>query len=276
MPSARYIPPEAELVDDTDTLKLCLADLYATPAPAAIAIDLEGIDLCRHGKISIIQLYAHKSKTVWIIDVTTLKDDAFDEKDDRGYSLRGLLEDKDIKKVRLFCSCSFSRVDSIRLQVFFDVRNDSDALYKHYNVNLKGTYDLQVLELVLRRANGGGTAFLHGLAKTMSAFGVGSLEWDRVKQAGLKLFAPERGGSYQVFEERPLREEIIAYCAQDATSLLELEKAMIMSLSTYGSVHRNCVLVESAARVTESQSSWYNPYGRGKARANVNWIKYSL
>lgn len=114
MPSARYIPPEAELVDDTDTLKLCLADLYATPAPAAIAIDLEGIDLCRHGKISIIQLYAHKSKTVWIIDVTTLKDDAFDEKDDRGYSLRGLLEDKDIKKVRFSVLVLFlesSRVD---------------------------------------------------------------------------------------------------------------------------------------------------------------------
>jgi exonuclease 3'-5' domain-containing protein 1 len=101
--STRYITPEPALVDDSESLKACLADLYSTPSRSAIAVDLEGVDLGRTGKLSLMQLYAGgNSNTVWIVDVTTLGARAFDEMDERGNSLRGLLESEDIKKV---CMC---------------------------------------------------------------------------------------------------------------------------------------------------------------------------
>src|ERR1700754_1346009 len=98
MPSKRYITPETELVDDVDTLKECLSDLYTNPPRAAIAIDLEGVNLGRTGNLCIIQLYGSGSKTVWIVDVTTLGERAFEEKDEHGKNLRKMLEDENIKK----------------------------------------------------------------------------------------------------------------------------------------------------------------------------------
>jgi exonuclease 3'-5' domain-containing protein 1 len=87
------------LVNNSDSIQSCLADLYTTPSRAAFAIDLEGVDLCREGRLSTMQIYPDHSSFVWIVDVTTLKATAFDEKDDKGRNLRQLLEDKNIKKV---------------------------------------------------------------------------------------------------------------------------------------------------------------------------------
>lgn len=33
-------------------------------------------------------------------------------------------------------------------------------------------------------------------------------------EAGLKLFAPERGGSYVIFNKRPMPQSIVEYCSQ--------------------------------------------------------------
>jgi hypothetical protein len=87
------------LVNDSTSLRACLADLYTTPPRSAFAMDLEGVDLSRIGRLSTLQIYADRSSFVWIVDVTTLKATAFDEKDDKGRNLRRLLEDKNIKKV---------------------------------------------------------------------------------------------------------------------------------------------------------------------------------
>jgi exonuclease 3'-5' domain-containing protein 1 len=39
--------------------------------------------------------------------------------------------------------------------------------------------------------------------------------WLETKDRGRSLFVPDDGGSYEVFNERPLREEIRRYCVQD-------------------------------------------------------------
>ena len=39
-------------------------------------------------------------------------------------------------------------------------------------------------------------------------------KWNANKQAGRRLFAPELGGTYQVFNERPLSDAIIAYLCE--------------------------------------------------------------
>lgn len=89
------------LVDTVSLLHECLADVSPPELPPShsIAIDLEGVNLCRHGKLSIMQLMAANSSTVWLVDVTTLGSKAFEEADERGVSLRTVLEGTDIQKV---------------------------------------------------------------------------------------------------------------------------------------------------------------------------------
>jgi hypothetical protein len=107
-PSKYKEEAEVELVDDMNSIHECLADLYPngkprSPESGSVAVDLEGVNLGRTGRVSIMQVYASKSKKIWIVDITTLGKKAFDEKDKYGHSLKGMLEDKGIKKVTLFC-----------------------------------------------------------------------------------------------------------------------------------------------------------------------------
>ena len=91
------------LVDTSDSLRNCLSVINPLPlqAPVHIAVDLEGVKLCRDGRLSIIQLFVKGSDTVWLIDVTTLGNVAFDTVDEQGRSLRGFLEDPTVVKVSL-------------------------------------------------------------------------------------------------------------------------------------------------------------------------------
>jgi exonuclease 3'-5' domain-containing protein 1 len=90
------------LVDTTDVLHDCLSVIAPLPSPSSplpIAIDVEGINLCRDGRVCIIQLFVKGSDTVWLIDVTTLGNVAFTDVDDQGRSLRGFLQDTSVTKV---------------------------------------------------------------------------------------------------------------------------------------------------------------------------------
>jgi hypothetical protein len=101
---------EVKFVDETEGIHDCLASLYPTlndgearsPGSPSVAIDFQRANLGRGGQISIMQLYPADSNTIWIVDITnTLGEKAFDEKDEGGHSLRGMLEDKEVKKVNL-------------------------------------------------------------------------------------------------------------------------------------------------------------------------------
>ena len=56
---------------------------------------------------------------MYLIDITTLGRDAFNDVGSYRRSLRNILESSEI------------------LKVFFDIRNDSDALYSLYNVRVR-------------------------------------------------------------------------------------------------------------------------------------------
>lgn len=97
--------------------------------------------------------------------------------------------------------------------------------------------------------------------------GTNSREAMAIKSAGLNLFAPERGGSYEVFNKRPLAGEILAYAAQDVVLLFAIsEKIGARS-------QESKILRFSSARVTEIQSRNYIPNGRHKALAPTNWAR---
>lgn len=172
----------------------------------ALFVDLEGYDLCRHGRIALITIYASPLATTYLVDVTILGEASFTTEGDNlpGKTLKSLLEDKTVPKA------------------LFDCRNDSDALYNLYKVDMGGVIDLQLMELATRKRRQ--KAYVSGLARTIKDYGGLSpealAEWEEVKQYGKKIFDtedPEAAGL--AFEERPLDEKLIQYSIQDATLL---------------------------------------------------------
>ncbi|KIW35191.1 uncharacterized protein PV07_01904 [Cladophialophora immunda] len=157
-------------------------------------IDLEGVDLGRSGTIAIMQLLMPPSPIVYLVDVHQLEAKAFDLTTADGTSLRAVLESPNTFKV------------------FFDIRNDSDALHAHFGVNVAGIIDLQVIEFATRNRRG---RYVNGLAKCIEKDLPHIPGWSLAKAKGRRLFAPEAGGKYGVFLERPLPDEILQYCEQD-------------------------------------------------------------
>lgn len=173
--------------------------------PPSLYIDLEGVNLSRHGTISIMQIFVLLEKLTFLIDVYTLREKAFSHPAPDGTTLGAILESSTIPKV------------------FFDVRNDSDALFSHYQIELSGVQDLQVMELATRKFS---KRHVNGLSKCIENDAPMTYEeranWKAVKDNGRKLLAPECGGTYEIFHIRPLPEEIVRYCAQDVQFLPRL------------------------------------------------------
>ncbi len=169
-------------------------------------VDLEGVNLGRSGTIAIMQLLMPPSPVVYLVDVHQLEAKAFALTTADGTSLRTVLESPNIFKV------------------FFDIRNDSDALHAHFDINVAGIIDLQVIEYATRNPRG---KYVNGLAKCIEKDLPYIPGWSLTKANGRRLFAPEVGGKYEVFLERPMADEILKYCEQDVMLMPRL-------LSVYG------------------------------------------
>ena len=130
---------------------------------------------------------AEPREKVYLIDVTTLGREAFDAVGSDGRNLRNILESNEI------------------IKVFFDIRNDSDALYSLYGIHVRGIWDLQLMELATRNF---AKRCVNGLAKCIerdSRIGYGEkAELRTVKEKVRNLFDPFRGGSYAIFDQRLL------------------------------------------------------------------------
>ena len=110
----------ADLIDTTAALYSVLDSLQGLPTRTpSIYIDLEGESLSRDGTISMLQIYVLPTNRTYLLDIHTLYEEAFTSSGPGGHTLKGILESRDIPKV------------------FFDVRNDSDALYNLFNIRLR-------------------------------------------------------------------------------------------------------------------------------------------
>ncbi|KAH3937586.1 hypothetical protein HBH53_264500 [Parastagonospora nodorum] len=168
--------------------------------------NLEGVNLLRQGTVSILQFYVLPKDYTYLIDIHQLQHAAFSTTGKHSSkSLKAILEAEDIPKV------------------FFDVRNDSDALYHHFQISLSGVHSIQLIELATRRSN---QRYVNGLQRCIENDAIMTVAervaWNVAKEAGKKLFAPEKGGRYEVFNNRPLAKEIIQYCVQDVQFLPNL------------------------------------------------------
>jgi len=240
------------LVDTCPALADLVDILEGLPtSPPSLYVDLEGVQLSRHGTISILQLFILPQDRTYLIDIHTLQEKAFTTMGANGQTLKGVLESEAIPKA------------------FFDVRNDSDALYSHFNISLAGIQDIQLMELATRTFS---KRCVNGLSKCIEREAPMSvrekLAWQAAKEKGLNLFAPERGGSYEVFNIRPLPEEITQYCMQDVQFLPKLWVYYNRKMKS-GWTER----VEKATkdRVALSKTSTFNGKGRHMALAPSGW-----
>lgn len=241
---------DIEVVDSVPGL-LSLLDNFSniSAKPPSLYLDLEGIHLGRHGSISIISLYIAPMKKIYLIDVHRLEKTTFSTANSSGSSLKTIFESPTIPKV------------------IFDIRNDSDALFSHYQISVDCIEDLQLMELATRQ---GSKRLVAGLAKCIERDSDFSnavrAEWKRMKDNGIRLFAPDKGGRYEVFNERPLKPEIVQYCANDLALLPALYKAYNAKLSSPGEKFWQVELRKATEdRIKLSQSSEYDGHTRGQA-----------
>eukprot|EP00419_Tripos_fusus_P003365 CAMPEP_0172691910 /NCGR_PEP_ID=MMETSP1074-20121228/24867_1 /TAXON_ID=2916 /ORGANISM="Ceratium fusus, Strain PA161109" /LENGTH=318 /DNA_ID=CAMNT_0013512023 /DNA_START=51 /DNA_END=1007 /DNA_ORIENTATION=- len=193
-----------------DTVDACQIAVETLSKEKEVAVDLEGIALSREGKICVIIVCGpDEADPVYLFDVCALQEDGFD--DGKG-CLKQLLESQDVRKV------------------FYDVRTDNDALRHQFDVHVQNAYDVQVLwHMRFQHAE---DKYLQGLKLIQSKFfeesgeisGERKMQLDSVKATGLALFAPEAGGSYAVWEERPLKQAMIDYAAADVRFLLNMKQ----------------------------------------------------
>ncbi len=234
-------------VDSLSAIASMLDSLVGLPiSPPSLYLDLEGVELSRHGTISILQIHVEPQHHTYLIDVQVLREDTFKASASNGNTLKSILESKTIPKV------------------FFDVRNDSDALYSHYGIHLAGVDDLQLMELAMRTFS---RDHVNGLVKCIERDAVMTWEdrreWTKVKQQGHHLFDSQHGGSYAVFNQRPLSEAIQSYCVQDVQCLPGLWQVYARGISPrIWEVLRDT----ARARIHESQSPLYSPNGQHKTR----------
>lgn len=228
------------------TLKL-IEDIQRIPNNDApfLYIDLEGISLSRHGSISIMTIFVQPQNCVYLVDMHKLQEATFTTKTPSGASLKSILE------------------SPTTVKAFFDVRNDSDALYSHYDVRLQGVEDIQLMENAWRPP--GRRRFVNGLARCIKNDAPLSSEqkqnWDDVKDRGLGLFHPAKGGAYEVFNRRPIELALVEYCANDVQYLPLLRKKYLRGLDE---AWKKKVDDETKNRVRLSQSKAYEPQSDDK------------
>jgi len=241
------------VVVDTSATLISLVDTLTNleKSPGSIYMDLEGIRLSRYGSISIIQILIPSREQVFIVDVHILGAATFDILGSEGKSLKDALESVNIKKY------------------LFDVRNDSDALFALFGVRLANVIDVQLLELASRR---GPKHVVYGLAKCIEQEqalpSLALSEWQITKKEVVEMFDPSRGGTYEVFNARPLPQALIDYCVGDVESLPLLSKIYQSRLDNPGLEE---VQAETEKRLNESWSENYEPKGRHKSFGPKNW-----
>ncbi|KAK7179072.1 3'-5' exonuclease [Paraphaeosphaeria sporulosa] len=241
------------VVDCVPALSDMIDVLVGLPAePPSLYVDLEGINLSRQGTISILQFYVLPKDHTYLVDIYRLKESAFSTTGkNSGSCLKVILEAENIPKV------------------FFDVRNDSDALVYHFKINLSGVDDLQSMELATRTFP---KRHVNGLQKCIERDAPMTLKeksaWITAKEGAVKLFAPEKGGRYDVFNEHPLPEAICNYCVQDVKFLPRLWSHYKAKMTTTWVVK---VQRETKDRVFSSQRLDYNGHGKLKALPPKGW-----
>lgn len=225
--------------------------------PPSLYFDIEGRNLGRHGTMSILSLFIHPGNTTYLIDVHTLQGNTFDTANGKGTTLKGVLESPTVPKA------------------FFDIRNDSDALFSLFGIKVAGIHDIQLMELARRQ---GSRRRLVGLARciegdlTAVSDQAAAAMAISAKKDGERLWNPRFGGTYDFFDQRPMPQKIVEYCSADVAILPRLWKAYIRDLGRASELFwRSQIWKKTLQRIKESQRPSYNPNGGDNLRSLGPW-----
>lgn len=238
---AEIAPLEVTLIDSLVGIVNLVNDLAGLPAdPPSLYLDLEGTNLSRTGTASILTILIHRpgsNDNTYLVDLKTLGSAAFTTANISGKTLASILESPTAPKV------------------FFDVRNDSDALHYHFGICLRGVVDIQLLENASRSPQAP-KRLLHGLKRCIEHdlyfSPVQRNAWKAVKYQGRKTMD---------FDERPLSEAVRTYCAGDVRYMPRMWQLYSGRLE---GKWNDMVADETERRVELSQSPGYEPHGRHK------------
>jgi exonuclease 3'-5' domain-containing protein 1 len=205
---------------------------------SSLYLDLEGKKLSRYGTLIILTVLVDTTGHVSLIDVQALGLAAFETRGANGKTLREILEDPAIPK-RLW-----------------DVRNDADALWAHYQVRLAGVMDIQLLENASRRLN---KTYLRGLdsavQKDLTLTHMERARFQEIKKNVVSLMPTD------IFARRPLSAETIQYCANDVVYLPALFDLYTKMINGQWMAK---VVAESQRRVTTACGPVYDPHSETK------------
>lgn len=237
-------PFQVILINTYSALKTLLKKFDDFPIKA-LGVDFEGVKLNRDGKLCLMQI-ALDRKCVHVIDIFVLGEGAFDVKTQKGTNLKSILEAEDITKV------------------WFDPRNDCDALWWQFHIKPHQVFDIQLGDVLLRKNRGLSVKYVRGLTKVTKEYvkDLSEAEIDfteHISEKGKQLFEPEKGGTHDVFKMRPLDSTLLSYSAHDSRHLLRLYNIMSDKLSD---TDNNRIIEESQKRVNFCM--------------NVNWRQPSL
>lgn len=183
-----------------------------------VAFDAEGIDLSRHGALTVASFMGfggedRDSTPAFVVDVQVLGHDVvFGERS----KLRALLENKRITKLT------------------FDVRGDSDALLHQFGVRLYNALDTQVYHQGVRLHEGEeppkvtytsrGRKYLP-YVQSMAKISERYLTRTELRLLGHNMPAPHKYDS-QVWGKRPIRAQALHYAGADVHTICLLVKNM--------------------------------------------------
>lgn len=208
----RYI-----VIDQLDLVTSAVNEIKSKVVPGGycptLAVDLEGVNLGRRGTITVITVATRD--VVYLFDLLNLGPSAFDS------GLKSLLEDPDAEKL------------------MFDCRHDADALWHLYGVYLDGVLDLQLMDVLLRRNLLHSPAFpvhsrkLHMIHKGVERLnGYGSCAAYHVAELKREMAAFKDVGKdlllrrQDLWNIRPLTEEMLSYCCVDTSPMFRLFDAL--------------------------------------------------
>ncbi|KAK3617886.1 hypothetical protein LTR22_026571 [Elasticomyces elasticus] len=246
---------DAEFLDTTAALKKFLNDLNnCNSQPPRLYVDLEGNNLSRNGTLSLVTVLLEPESEVYLVEVTTFRRDAFTTAGLDVCTLKSVLESRDIVKV------------------FFDICNDSDALFNLYEIRVAGIEDLRLMELASRNFS---KRHVNGLAKCIERDStipiVERRRWQLLKDNGKHLFDPQKGGSYAVFDQRPLSKDILGYCTQDVTFMPHLRDIYRRKLCD---AWWRKIKTETEGHIQLSQSPTFRGKGQHMAQSPPEWMSW--
>ena len=183
------------------TITLIDDQMYVEPALhmlqqySCFAFDLEGVNLGRHGQITMLQI-ASAPTHVYCFDVLKLGPTLF-------VLIKSFLE------------------DATKIKLCYDARCDADALYHSHGICLRGIMDIQVMYTVIHQHPT--DPYLKGLTYTLALPGIVEPQFLQgvlaCKIAGKNSMKTQ---GTRLFTNRPLPLQLLRYCTLDVVYLFAM------------------------------------------------------